>query len=295
MEAVLSAKSLSKAYVLKGGKIKNMLGLKPDREHLRYAVKDLNLEVYPGEILGLLGPNGAGKTTAIKMFTGLIEPSEGEVYICGKNIVKEREKALENIGAVIENPDMFLKLSAYENLHYFAKLQGGVSEEDINEALKTVEIEDRAREEMKKYSLGMKQRIGIAQAIMHKPKLLILDEPTNGLDPQGIAHIRGLLKNFAAKNMAIIVSSHILSEMEMLCTKVAIIDKGKLLCVKKVEDLGISENNEALIEMIVDDKEKALKILNDKFRVEGKTAGDKIIINASKEKLPEITSHYGRS
>ena len=227
-------------------------------------VDNVNITVYPGEICGFLGPNGAGKTTTIKMILGLISIDSGEIKICGYDVKKNFEKAMENIGAIVENPDMYGYMSAIDNLKLYARIRG-VDKTRIDEVIKLVDLEKHAKEKVGKYSLGMKQRIGLALTLLHKPKVLILDEPTNGLDPAGIKQLRDILKEIAHKeNTAILVSSHILSEMELMCDKVTVIDTGKIV---KVQDINGSENETNEIECIIKVKQEdeAQKILTEKF------------------------------
>ncbi|MGN0621883.1 MAG: ABC transporter ATP-binding protein [Porcipelethomonas sp.] len=199
---------------------------------------DISLETYPGEVFGLLGPNGAGKTTTIKIAVGLLRLEEGSIFINGKSIEKDFEGAMKNVGGIVENPELYKYMSGMKNLRQYARMRGGVSEERINEVVELVGLKNRINGKVGKYSLGMRQRLGVAQAILHKPKLLILDEPTNGLDPAGIKDLRDILKNLAHKeNICVIVSSHLMSEMELMCDRVGIIVNGRLTGVQTVEDM----------------------------------------------------------
>ncbi len=205
-------------------------------------IDDLSLNVEEGQIYGFLGPNGAGKTTTIKMIVGLVNIDKGKILINGADVVKEHEKAMENVGAIVENPDLYGYLSGLDNIKLYARMHN-VSKDRINEVIELVDLKSRIKDRVKKYSLGMKQRLGLAVSLLHKPKLLILDEPTNGLDPAGIKELRDTLKQLAHKeNVAIFVSSHLLSEMQLMCDKVAIIDKGKIV---KVENIGEIEKENA--------------------------------------------------
>ena len=196
-------------------------------------VDHLSFEVYPGEVFGFLGPNGAGKTTTIKMITGLYQPTEGEIYIEGHAVSTEFEQALQSVGAIIENPEMYGYLSGYDNLMLYARMHGEVSSQRVNEVIKLVKLENRIYDKVKKYSLGMRQRLGLAQALLHRPKLMILDEPTNGLDPVGIKELRETLRELCEKEqVAVVVSSHVLSEMSLMCDRFCIIDNGKLVSIK---------------------------------------------------------------
>ena len=204
----------------------------------RVAVDNVSFEIIKGEIFGLIGPNGAGKTTIIRMLTGLAEPTSGEIYIDGISLKKHFEKAIAKLGGIIETPELYSYMTGMENLKFFASLYPNITKEKIDEIVKLVGMEKRIYDKVRTYSLGMKQRIGIAQALLHDPKLLILDEPTNGLDPNGIKDMRKFLIGLARKkNISILVSSHILSEMEQLCDTVAIIDGGKILEVKTLEQI----------------------------------------------------------
>ena len=201
-------------------------------------VDDVSLKLYEGDILGFIGPNGAGKTTTIKLMLGLQNLSSGTVIINDFSLLEDFSRAISNVGAIIENPDHYMYMSGYDNLKIAAKLHR-VPESRILEVMKIVGLEDKIYDKVKKYSLGMRQRLGIAQAIIHKPKLLILDEPMNGLDPDGIKDLKELLKRLAVEEkMAILVSSHLLSELENFCNRIAILYKGKI-----IKDLEFNEIN----------------------------------------------------
>ena len=190
----------------------------------RTVVNNLSLETHTGEVFGFLGPNGAGKTTTIKMMVGMINIDEGNISICGADVRKDFEKAMSQVGAIVENPEMYKYMTGMQNLQQYARMLVGLS--------------NRIQEKVSKYSLGMRQRLGVAQALLHHPKILILDEPTNGLDPAGIRQLRDILKNLAHKeSICVLVSSHLMSEMQLMCDRVGIIDQGKLIQVKSVEEL----------------------------------------------------------
>lgn len=194
----------------------------------RRVVDDVDLTVHAGEILGFLGPNGAGKTTTIKIATGFLGMDRGTVAICGYDLVKDYEKAMANVGGVVENPELYRDLTARSNLIMYARVQGHEARQRIDNVIELVGLKNRADEKIKRYSLGMKQRISLAQALLHKPKLLILDEPTNGLDPAGIRELRDILKTLAhEQGVGVLVSSHQLAEMQIMCDRVAIIAQGK--------------------------------------------------------------------
>ncbi|WP_313801910.1 ABC transporter ATP-binding protein [Cytobacillus sp.] len=201
-------------------------------------IKGLSFSVKKGEIFGLLGPNGAGKTTTIRMIVGLMEISSGDIIVCGKSVKKDFSKAIQQIGAIVENPEMYKFLTGYQNLLQYARMQKNISREKIAEVVELVGLNERIHDKVKTYSLGMRQRLGLAQCLLHDPQLLILDEPTNGLDPAGIREIRDYLRKLThEKGMSVIVSSHLLSEMEMMCDRIAIIQKGELKEVQEVNSL----------------------------------------------------------
>ena len=183
-----------------------------------------------GDILGFIGPNGAGKTTTIKLILGLQSINSGKVFINGYDIEENFKKAIENVGTIVESPDLYMYMSGYDNLKLVANLYKNVHKARIDEIVKLVGLENRIKDKVSKYSLGMRQRLGIAQAILHKPKLLILDEPTNGLDPEGIKEVKVLLKKLAEQeNMAILISSHNLAELDTFCNKISIIKNGEIV------------------------------------------------------------------
>ncbi|MDD3304122.1 MAG: ABC transporter ATP-binding protein [Clostridia bacterium] len=206
-------------------------------------IDNVSLTVYSSEIFGFLGPNGAGKTTTIKMMVGLIPLDQGDILINGYSIKKNFEQAMQNVGAIVENPDLYENMTGYENLKLIARLYR-VKKERINEIVKQVGLEDKIQYKVKKYSMGMKQRLAIALALLRTPQLLILDEPTNGLDPSGIHELRDLLKDLAHnKGICVFVSSHLLSEVEIMCDKVGILNKGKLLKVESLNEMISDADN----------------------------------------------------
>ncbi|WP_107841546.1 ABC transporter ATP-binding protein [Metasolibacillus meyeri] len=195
----------------------------------------LNLDLYPGQITGFLGPNGAGKTTTIRMMTGLMHATEGEVLIDGQSLKEHYEEAISKVGVIVENPEMYKYMSGYKNLLHFARMHHNISKERMDEVIRQVGLEKRIHEKVSTYSLGMRQRLGLAQALLHRPKFLILDEPTNGLDPAGIREFRNYLRKIAAEEgVSVFVSSHLLSEMELMCDRIAIIQNGQLIDIREV-------------------------------------------------------------
>lgn len=225
------------------------------------AVEDLSFSVNEGDVYGFLGQNGAGKSTTIRMLLTLIAPSKGRVEIFGKELTANRNEILSQVGAVIEKPDVYKYLSAYENLKLFARLSGiKITEERLMEQLEKVGLVSRAKDTVKTFSQGMKQRLGIAIALVHDPKLIILDEPTNGLDPQGIADIRNLILHLSRDlNKTVIVSSHLLSEIEQVATRVLIIDKGKKIIEGNAAELF--DPSQTIVELQTFDNGYALQQL----------------------------------
>src|SRR3982074_3250437 len=203
----------------------------------RLAVDRLDLEVDRGELFGFLGPNGAGKTTTIRMALGLIAPTSGSVEILGLEVRSHRSQVLPRVGALVESPALYGYLSGRDNLRLVGNLLGGVSEKRIDEVLEIVGLKGRDRDRVKTYSLGMKQRLGLGIALLNAPARLILDEPANGLDPAGIVEMRDLLRELGAQGKTVFISSHVLSEVQQICTRVAIISNAKLVRVAPVHTL----------------------------------------------------------
>ncbi|MEK4851316.1 ABC transporter ATP-binding protein [Paenibacillus sp. FSL H7-0756] len=203
----------------------------------KWIIDDVTFDVKKGEIFGFLGPNGAGKTTTIRMLVDLIRPSEGTITVCGYNVNRNPEKALQYVGSIVENPEVYTYLTGWENLQHFARMQPGVDAQRITEVVEIVRLDQRIQDKVSTYSLGMRQRLGIAQALLGRPRLLILDEPTNGLDPKGIKELREFIRKLADEGLAVFVSSHLLSEIQLLCDRVAIISKGRVLAVGAVDEL----------------------------------------------------------
>ena len=213
----------------------------------REIIKGISFNVKEGEIFGFLGPNGAGKTTTIRMLVGLISANSGSIAIMGQDIKKHKEKALSHVGAVVENPELYTYLSGRQNLELVAKIRR-VPLSAIDEVVELVQLTDRINDKVKKYSLGMKQRLGLAAALLSKPKLLILDEPTNGLDPTGILDFREIVRKAARETKtAVFISSHILSEVQELCDTVAFINEGVIKAVESVEGGTISKDSETVV------------------------------------------------
>ncbi len=209
-------------------------------------IENISFSVDKGEIVGLIGPNGAGKTTIIKSILGLINLTEGKVTINGYDIKKNFVKAIEKVGAIVENPDAYMYLSGYDNLKITANNYKGITKSRIDEVAKIVGLENRIKDKVSTYSLGMRQRLGIAEAIINNPELLILDEPTNGLDVEGIIEIRNLIKKLSHQGIAIIISSHNLTEIDNLCNRIIAIKNGKMIVDETIDEFKTSENGEKL-------------------------------------------------
>lgn len=205
-------------------------------------LKDVSFEIDEGDILAFIGPNGSGKTTTIKLILGLQNIDSGSVKINGYDVEKDFVKSIEKVGAIVENPDTYMYLSGWQNLKLVANLYKGVTDDDLKAIVQTVGLENRIHDKVSKYSLGMRQRLGIARVLINKPNLLVLDEPTNGLDPEGIKDLRILLKRLAKEGMGILISSHNLAELESFCNKVLIIDNGVILEKSEVKKFKDNDN-----------------------------------------------------
>ncbi len=246
-------------------------------------IKGLTFELHKGEVFGFLGPNGAGKTTTIRMLVGLIKPTSGTISLCGYNLQTDFSKAIENIGCIVENPELYPYLTGYENLQYFARMLFGITEERIIEVVELVGLQNRIHDRVQTYSLGMRQRLGIAQALIGKPKVLILDEPTNGLDPAGIREMREFIRFLAEKEgLSVLVSSHLLSEIQLMCDRVAIISKGEIIRIDTVERL-LSEQERVVWKVSPVDEGK--KLLSEETTILSEKDG-LIITFYDEEKIP---------
>ncbi len=251
----------------------------------RSLVSDLTLDISPGQVFGFLGPNGAGKTTTIRMMVGLMSITKGDIIISGHSVKNEFEQAVAQVGAIVENPEMYKFLTGYQNLVHFARMSPGITKERIAETIERVGLTARIHDKVKTYSLGMRQRLGVAQAILHKPKLLVLDEPTNGLDPQGIRELRDYLRQLCKEEgITVFVSSHLLSEMELMCDTVAIIQNGKLIDVRNLRaEAGADVLTEVAFE--VDDAPRAAELITG-----AAVQGSAIVIRLSREQIPDLNA-----
>lgn len=248
-------------------------------------LKGVSLEIHEGDILGFIGPNGAGKTTTIKLILGLQKINSGNVVINGYNIKSHFEKAIAKVGAIIENPDLYMYMSGFDNLRLIANLYPHVTTTRINEVIKLVGLEKRINDKVSKYSLGMRQRLGVAQAILHKPNLLILDEPTNGLDPEGIKDLRKLLiKLSSEEHMGILISSHNLAELESFCNRVCIIKNGAIVETSDLDTVK-KEASEGNFVIELDDAKRARLIVGDISNLQDNTH---LQVHVNKENIPFI-------
>ncbi|PGS50183.1 ABC transporter ATP-binding protein [Bacillus sp. AFS041924] len=255
-------------------------------------VDQISFEVNEGEVFGFLGPNGAGKTTTIRMLVGLIQPTKGTIEIAGFSVKSHFKEAMRQIGCIVENPELYGYLTGWENLNQFARMLGIKDDKKINEVVNLVKLTDRIHEKVKTYSLGMKQRLGIAQALLGGPKLLILDEPTNGLDPAGIRELREFIHMLVKEqNISVFISSHLLSEIEMICDRVGIINKGKMVRVSTVKEL-IKEAAER-VEWRVSPIQKALELLKKDSSIQDVIVKDGVILcRMSPLKINEVIQKF---
>ncbi|WP_142335933.1 ABC transporter ATP-binding protein [Bacillus pseudomycoides] len=246
-------------------------------------VENISFEVKKGEVVGLLGPNGAGKTTLMRMMVGMIRMTEGEVWIDGQSVKQKFESTAAKIGAVIENPEFYPFLSGYENLTYFGRMNGNVTEDCIDEVVQLLGMGQVIDRKVKAYSLGMRQRLGIAQALIHNPDVLILDEPTNGLDPNGIHEMRMYIKKIAhEQGKAVLVSSHLLSEVELMCDRVIIIQHGKYVATQNIKQAESLEME--TIHIRVDDVKQAADLLTYDVLIQD----NELILTLENEEIPNV-------
>ncbi|CAM2979250.1 ABC transporter ATP-binding protein [Paenibacillus sediminis] len=248
-------------------------------------IHNLTLHIPAGQVFGFLGPNGAGKTTTIRMMVGLMSITEGDIFVGGHSVKNEFEQAIAQVGAIVENPEMYKFMSGYQNLLHYARMMPNISKERIHEVVELVGLQKRIHDKVRTYSLGMRQRLGVAQALLHRPKLLVLDEPTNGLDPQGIRELRDYLRHLSRiEGITVFVSSHLLSEMELMCDTVAVIQNGKLVDVRQLKGQG-EESLAVPIAFDVDDLAQAARIVPG-----GKVEDNVFIVQTVREEIAEINA-----
>jgi ABC-2 type transport system ATP-binding protein len=250
-------------------------------------IKGISFEINAREILGFLGPNGAGKSTTLRMIVGLSKPSSGNIYIDGHSITRDYIKAMSQVGCIIETPDMYNYMSGYKNLEMLGSMSKGVTKKSMDDAIELVGMANRIHDKVGIYSMGMKQRLGLAQALMHKPKLLVLDEPTNGLDPQGIYEFREIIKSLVKeRGISVLVSSHLISEVQLLCDKVSIINGGKIVKNASIDTLLST----GLVNWTIDDVETAQRLLKQDFDIDATITNDQLTATVHADRLTEINA-----
>ncbi|HMB22285.1 MAG TPA: ABC transporter ATP-binding protein [Anaerolineales bacterium] len=256
---VLETKDLTKTY----GKLK--------------AVDAVNITAYEGEVFGFLGPNGAGKTTTLGMVLGLVHPTQGDVYVLGERVTPNHVHALKDVGALLGAPAFVPYLSAWDNLELVARLTPGVDEKRIVEVLELVGLIDAAHRKVGKFSTGMKQRVGLAMALIHRPRFVILDEPTNGLDPAGMREIRQLLRSLAENGTSVLLSSHLLNEVQQVCDRIAVLNKGAVVAQGRVDEL--LNGQKPSVRLTVSDTSLAVRALESLSGIENvQTSGNTLIV-----------------
>jgi len=252
-------------------------------------IKGVDIEIYPGEVHGFLGPNGAGKSTTLRMLVGLSKPSSGEITIGGYSLKNDFSKAMNLIGCIIEAPEFYEYISGYKNLEMLASMSDQASKKNIDAFVSFVGLKNRIQDNVSDYSMGMKQRLALAQALLHNPKLLILDEPTNGLDPQGIYKLREIIKKLVVeKNIAVLISSHLISEIQLMCDKVTIINQGKIIESARVE--SILSTSEIFWEL--SDLKRGHEILEKEFEIQGNIKEHQLIAVINHVELSLINERF---
>ncbi|MBM7599863.1 ABC-2 type transport system ATP-binding protein [Virgibacillus halotolerans] len=252
-------------------------------------IKGLSFTINKGEVFGFIGPNGAGKTTTIRMMVGLIKISQGDVKILGNSIKSNFKEAIREVGAIVENPEMYPFMTGMQNLEHYARMIPGITRERIQEVIQLVGLEKPIKEKVGRYSLGMRQRLGIAQALLHSPSVLILDEPTNGLDPAGIKEIRQYIRRLASEeNVAVIISSHLLSEIELMCDRIGIIKNGELVAIQSVHESTDATSKQIKIQMEVNPIAKAIELLQSQHDIIAETTDHLLTFQSEKESIPAI-------
>src|SRR5690625_128145 len=261
-------------------------------------IKGLSFTINKGEVFGLIGPNGAGKTTTIRMMVGLMELTDGDVRILGKSIKTDSKEAVREVGAIVENPEMYPFMSGWQNLKHYARMIPGITDERIKEVVQLVGLEKPIKEKTDKYSLGMRQRLGVAQALLHNPSILILDEPTNGLDPAGIREIRQYIRRLATEeNVAVIISSHLLSEIELMCDRIGVIKNGELIATQNVHgDTDDAEQQDLRqIQMEATPVDQAIELLKSQHNIEAILTNGSITFQRDRKSTRLNSSHVAIS
>jgi len=250
------------------------------------AVDGLDMEVCRGDVFGFLGPNGAGKTTVIRLVLGLIHPTSGHAEVAGHRVPGELQGALRHVGGFVDDPTFYPLMSARRNLRLLGSMTGPVSEERIDEVLEIVALDDRAEDRVGGFSHGMKQRLGIAQALLHSPELIVLDEPTSGLDPRGMKDVRELIRELGAAGTTVFLSSQLLHEVEQVCTRAVIINKGRVVVQGPVSELR--PQNDA-IKVLTGDQGRAAEVLRGQFGAGGvKEDEEYLVVAADQDAVPEL-------
>ena len=255
-------------------------------------IKGLNFEIKSGEVFGFIGPNGAGKTTTIRMIVGLMKITDGDVLIHGQSIKDNYIEAIREVGAIVENPEMYPFMTGQQNLNHFARMIPGIEKERVQQVISLVGLEKVINQKVRSYSLGMRQRLGIAQALLHSPSVLILDEPTNGLDPAGIREIRQYIRRLATEeNVAVIISSHLLSEIELMCDSIGVIKNGELIATQVV---GGSNGDKQLsqVQMEVKPTKKAIELMRKNYDIESVLSKGLVTFKIQKERIPDIIQTF---
>ncbi|WP_079525382.1 ABC transporter ATP-binding protein [Halobacillus hunanensis] len=251
-------------------------------------IKGLDFEIYSGEVFGFLGPNGAGKTTTIRMMVGLMSMTDGDVMIKGHSVKTDFKNAVRHVGGIVENPEMYPFMTGWKNLVHYSRMIPGISKDRIQEVVRLVGLEKRIKDKVSKYSLGMRQRLGIAQALLHNPSILILDEPTNGLDPSGIREIRSYIRRLAAEEgVAVIVSSHILSEMEMMCDRIGIIKNGELVSIQSVQD-ALQQSDQKEVALEAEPMDQAFQVLQQLLEGTVSQGGSELLFSIERTEIPNV-------
>ncbi|HET6595189.1 MAG TPA: ABC transporter ATP-binding protein [Anaerolineales bacterium] len=243
----------------------------------RKAVDAVNITAYEGEVFGFVGPNGAGKTTTLGMALGLVRPTDGEVCVLGQRVTPNRVQALRDVGALLGAPAFVPYLSAWENVELVARLSPGVNKKRIHEVIELVGLTESARKKVSKFSTGMKQRVGLAMALVHRPRFIILDEPTNGLDPAGMREIRQLLRTLAENGTSVLLSSHLLNEVQQVCDRIAVLHRGRVVAQGRVDEL--LNRQKPAVRLTVHDAEAAVRAFESLTGIENvQASGNSLLV-----------------
>jgi ABC-2 type transport system ATP-binding protein len=243
----------------------------------RKAVDAVNITAYEGEVFGFVGPNGAGKTTTLGMALGLVHPTDGEVCVLGQRVTPNRVQALRDVGALLGAPAFVPYLSAWENVELVARLSPGVEKKRIHEVIELVGLTESARKKVSKFSTGMKQRVGLAMALVHRPRFIILDEPTNGLDPAGMREIRQLLRTLAENGTSVLLSSHLLNEVQQVCDRIAVLHRGRVVAQGRVDEL--LNRQKPAVRLTVHDAEAAVRAFESLTGIENvQASGNSLLV-----------------